>query len=111
MFVTIDAGGMAIRKADLQGVIADDGSGLRTRFRLEHRQCWKGVAPWRRGGESFFFAALVITCGAGTLFPQVREIIVAGVAIGPSDVDSSPGLYMHFHGGRLSSRIDWNGHA
>ena len=111
MFVTIDAGGMAIRKADLHGIVADDRGRLRAGLGLEHRQRWKGVAHRRRGGESFFFAALIVTGGAGTLFAQVSEIVVASVAIGPGDVDSCASFDVHLYGSRLSSRIDWNGHA
>ena len=102
MVVAIDAGGMAIRKADLHGVVADDRGGLRAGLGLEHRQREKGVAPRRRRGESFFFAALVVARRAGTLFAQIREIVVAGVAVGPGDVDSRASFDVHLYGRRLS---------
>jgi len=111
MFVAIDAGGVAIGEADLHGVVAYDGSGLRAQLRLEHGKRSKRIGTGRRSGEGFFFAALVIACGAGTFFAQVSEIVVAGVAVGPGDVDPSAGLYVHLHSGRLPSWIEWNGHA
>jgi len=111
MLVAIDAGGMAIRKADLHRVVADDCSRLRAGFGLEHRKRRKCVGGGRRGGESFFLAALIVAGGAGTFFAQVSEIVVAGVAIGPGDVDSRASFDVYLHGGRLPSRIDWNGHA
>ena len=36
---------------------------------------------------------------------------MAGVAVGPGDVDSCASLNVDLHGGRLPSRIEWNGHA
>ena len=110
MFVTIDAGGMTIRKADLHGIVAHDRCRLRCGLRLEHRKRRKCVGGRRRSGEGFFFAALIITCSAGTLFAQIRKIVVAGVAIGPGDVNSRASFDVHLHGRRLSSRIDWNRH-
>ena len=88
MLVAIDAGCMAIRKADLHRVVADDRCGLRAGLGLEHRKRRKCVGGGRRGGESFFLAPLIVTGGAGTLFAQVGEFVVASVAIGPGDVDS-----------------------
>src|SRR5271154_38041 len=111
MLVAIDARGVAIRKADLHGIVADDRGGLRAGFRLEHWKRRKCVGGRRRGSESFFFAALIVTGGARTLFAQVSEIVVAGVAIGPGDVDSCASFNVHFYDRRLSSRIDWNRHA
>ena len=111
MFVAIDAGGVAIRKGDLQGVVADDGGPLRAWLGFKHGKRRKGVGGGRCRGESFLFAALVVARGARTLFAQIGEVVVAGVAIGPGDVYTSAGLDVHFHGGRLPSRIEWNRHA
>jgi len=112
MVVAVDAGGVAIREADLHGVVADDGGGLRARLGFEHRQRRKRGTPWScGGGKGFLFAAFVIACGARTLFAQISEIVVAGVAIGPRDVDTLAGLDVYFHVRRLLSRIEWNGHA
>src|SRR5580704_4798731 len=110
MFVTIDASGVAIRKGDLQGVVADDGGGLGAWLRFKHGKRRKGVDGGRCRGEGFLFAALVVARGAGALLAQISEIIVARVTIGPGDVNSSAGLYVHLYGGWLSSRIEWNRH-
>jgi len=112
MVVTVDASGVAIREADLDGVVADDGGGLRAWLGFEHWKRWISGGPRSCcGAERFFFAALVVACGAGTFLTQISEIVVAGVAIRPGDVHSSAGLHVYFNGGRLSSWIEWNGHA
>ena len=111
MFVAIDAGGVAIREADLYGVVSDNGGGLRARLGFEHGKRRKGVGGWRCGGEGFFFTTLVVARGARTLFAQIGEVVVAGVAIGPGDVDSCAGFDVDLYGGRLPSWIKWNRHA
>src|SRR5580704_618473 len=112
MFVTIDASGVAIREADLYGVVADDRGSFGARLGLKHGQGRKCGTPWGCGcGEGFFFPAVVVARGTGTFVPQISEVVVAGVAIGPGNVNSGSRLYVHLHGGRLSSRIEWKGHA
>ena len=54
----------------------------------------------------FFFRSLVITHRAGTLFPQVGEIVVAGVPVGPGDVDTASRRYVHLYAGGLPSFIE-----
>src|SRR5580693_8975473 len=108
MIVAVDAGRMAVGEADGNGVAAYLRGGLRTRLRLKHRQRGKRTASGRRGGERFFLAALVVACGAGTLFPQICEFVVARMAVGPCNVDASARLYMHLYVSGLFSRIKWN---
>ncbi len=110
-FVAVDTGGVAVRKADLQGVIADDCGGLRARLGFKHGKRRKGIGGGRCRGERFFLTALVVACGAGAFFAQIGEVVMAGVAVGPGDVDSCASLNVDLHGGRLPSRIEWNGHA
>jgi hypothetical protein len=112
MFVTINTSGVAVREADLYSIVADDRGGFGARLGLKHRQGRKCGTP--RGsccGEGFFFSTLIVAGGTGTFVPQIGEVVVAGVAIGPGDVNASARLHVYFHGGRLSSRIEWKGHA
>ena len=93
---------MSIVEIDLQGVIADGMRRLRAEFGLEHGKR-RRTHEWRRSVRIFFFQALIIysllfffpslvvTHRAGTLFPQIGEIVVAGVVVGPGDVDSGSG--------------------
>lgn len=112
MVVTINASGVAVREADLYSVVADDVGGCGARLGLKHRQGRKCGTPRRSCcGEGFFFPALIVARGARAFFAQIVEIVVADVAIGPRDVNASAGLHVYFHGGRLSSRIEWDGHA
>jgi len=54
---------------------------------------------------------LVVAHRAGALFAQIGEIVVAGVIVGPGDVDSRSRGDVHLYAGRFSSRIDRNGHG
>ncbi len=112
MVVAVDTGGVPIRKAQLHGVVADDGGGLCSRLGFEHRQSRKDGTPGRcRGGEGFFFAAFVVARGAGTLLAQIGKVVVTGVAIGPDDVDASAGFHVNLNVARFLSRIERNGHT
>lgn len=86
--VAIDARCVAVREGNLHGVVAHDGGSLSARLGLKHRQRWKSGARGRGGGERFFLAAFVVTGSARTFLAQVGEVIVADVAVGPSDIDS-----------------------
>src|SRR5580704_6742567 len=108
--VAVDAGGMAVGEADLDGVVADDGGGFGAWLGLEHGERRKRAASGSRGRESLFLAALVVARGAGTLFAQIGKCVVARVAVGPGDVDAGARLDVHSDGCGLSSRIEWNGH-
>jgi hypothetical protein len=57
------------------------------------------------------FAALVITQRAGAEVAQVNKIIVAGVAIGPTDVYTRARGDVNFDAMRLSTRVDGYGHG
>src|SRR5690349_15742560 len=102
---------MAVREGDLHGVVTHDGGRLSARFRLKHRQRWKSGARGRGGGERFFFAAFVVTGCTRTFISQVGEVIVAGVAVGPSDIDSCAAFYVNFDVGRFFSRIKRGRHV
>lgn len=54
----------------------------------------------------FFFPPLVVTHRAGTLFPEISEIVVAGVAVGPGDVDTASRGHVHLYAGGLPSFIE-----
>lgn len=111
MVVAEDASGVAIREADLHGVVADDRGGFGARLGLKHRQDRKCGTP--RGsccGEGFFFPTLIVARGARTFFAQIMKIVVADVAVGPGDVNASAALYVHFHGGWFLPRIQWYRH-
>jgi len=43
-------------------------------------------------------------------FPEIREIVVAGMAVGPSDVDASSRRHVHLYTGGFSSFIETYGH-
>jgi hypothetical protein len=118
-----NAGGVAVVEIDLQGVVADGACGLRRYFRLEHGQerriqyegrCKLGIVFFQLHvffPALRFFLALVIAHRAWALFAQIREIVVAGMIIGPGDVDPRSGGHVHFHAGRFSSCIDRDGHG
>jgi hypothetical protein len=107
--VAEDAGGVAIVEIDLDGVVADLRGGLRARFGLVHGQERRGGEL--HGCEIFFFSALVVAGGAGAIVAEIREIEVAGVAIGPGDVDTGASFDVDFDGDRFLALVEWSGHG
>jgi len=105
-----DARAVPVIEIDLQGVVPDRMSGAGGDLRLEHRQ-QRGIhlRP-RLVGRVCLLLALIIAHRAGTLFAQIREVVVAGVAIGPRDVDARARRHVHLHTGGFSPFIDGNGH-
>jgi hypothetical protein len=100
VFVAEDAGIVAIVEVDLHGVIADLRGGLGADFGLEHGQ-------GRRGhGRGFgacaamllFLVALLVAGGAGAFFAKIREIVMAGVIVGPGDVHTCSAGDVNFYG-------------
>ena len=95
----------------MNGVLADGRGGLRARLGLEHWQRSRGSKRRRRFGERFFFDAFVVTGGARTVFAEICEIEVAGVAVGPGDVHTSAGADVNLHAGGLASLVDGKRHV
>ncbi len=54
----------------------------------------------------FFFPPLIVPHCTGTIFPEIREAVMAGMAIGPSDVDAGPRRHVHLHTAGFSSFIE-----
>jgi hypothetical protein len=106
--VAEDAGGMAIVEIDLDGVVAYLRGGLRARRGLVHGQERRGGEV--HGSEIFFFGALVVAGGAGAVVAEIREIEVAGVAVGPGDVDPSAGFHVNLDRDGFLALVEWCGH-
>ena len=108
VIVAKDARGMAVGKSDLDGIVADRRGSLRARLRLEHRQ--SGRRCRTRAGEGALSYALVIASGAGTLVAKISEIVVAGVTIGPDNVDTGAAGYVNFYRGGFFAGIKRDRH-
>src|SRR6202022_2918176 len=110
MLETVDAGGMSVCKFDLNGVTADGRGPPGGHSGFKHRQDRRRLA--RTGGRSHarLFFAFVIARRARTLLPQVREVVVARVAVGPDDIDALAGRHLHLDLNRFFPRIEWNRH-
>jgi hypothetical protein len=110
MVVAEDTGGVAVGEGDLDGVVAHCGSFLCAGFGLEHGQR-RGRSESRCcGGVGALSYALVVAGGAGTFVAKVGKIVVAGVAVGPYDVDTGAGGYVDLYAGGLLPWVDGNGH-
>lgn len=59
----------------------------------------------------FFFGTLVVARRTRTILAQEWKIEVAGVAVGPGDVDPRAGFDVNLHGDGLFAWIDRRGHA
>ena len=106
--VAEDAGGMAVVEIDLDGVAADLGGGIRAGFRFEHGEKRRGGKVTL--GHGFFFGAFVVAGGAGADVAEVGKIVVAGMAVGPGDVDTGPGFDVDLDGGRFFALVEGCGH-
>src|SRR5690348_10960449 len=74
----VDSRCVAIAKLDLNGVIANGGGRVCFYFRLVHRE---QIALDSLGLLLFFALALIITSGARAIVAQIREIVMARVAV------------------------------
>lgn len=111
MVVAVDAGGVAVVESELDGVVADGSGGSGFGFGLEHRESGGRNDRGWGCGLFIFFAAFVAASGAGAFFAQVGKIVVAGVAVGPDDVDAGPGGDVDFHAGGFFPGINGDGHG
>src|SRR5260370_24519288 len=75
--VAIDAGGVAIAEADLNGVVAHLRAGLGARLWFDHRQNRRRCHSRRERLARLFFATLVIASSAGTLGAPLRKPVLA----------------------------------
>src|SRR5258708_28340858 len=107
MIVAEDAGRVAVGKRDLNGVVANRGRRLRARLRLKHRQ--RGGGSGSSAGDGALSYPLIIAGGAGTLFAEIREIVVTCVSVRPRDVNTGAAGYVNFYPGRLFAGIHWTG--
>jgi hypothetical protein len=109
----INSGTMSVGKIYFYSVVADGLSGFRTWLRLEH---WQD-AGWNRPACSCrcwnfrgLFCSLVAASGAWTIFAQINKVVMAGVAVGPSDVHTRAGGDVNFHVGGFFASVEWRGH-
>jgi hypothetical protein len=70
---------VAVRKRDLNRIIADRRGRLRARLRLEHRQ--GSSRRGARAGKSTFSYPLVIARSTRTLLAEICEIVVTRVTV------------------------------
>lgn|SRR6266700_202046 len=110
MVVSVDAGGVAVGKRNLNRVIPYLRGGFGARLGLEHGERRRRRHSWREGLESLFFAALIVAGRAGAFVAQVGKIVVASVAVGPGDVHTSAAGNVNLDAGRLFSRVEGSGH-
>lgn len=100
---------MAVGKSDLNCIVADRGGGLCPRFGLEHGQYGRRRQYGGRGLIAFLIA-LFVAGSAWAFIPQIREIIMAGVAIGPGYVHASVIRDVNFDTRGLFALVDGSSH-
>src|SRR5580704_12259957 len=101
MFEAENSCSVAIGKLNLHGVVPHCVGALGGDARFVHGQ-------QRRAGTGAvlgFLLALVVAQRAGAMIAQVRKIVVAGVLVRPSDLDTLAGRDMYFNAHRLFSRV------
>jgi hypothetical protein len=109
VIIAVDSGGVAVGEADLDGVVAHGGGGLRAGLGFEHRQRSRGCGA--RAGELALLFAIIVAGSARAFVAKISEVVVAGVTVGPGDVDTRAGSDVNFHGGGFFPGIDGNGHV
>jgi hypothetical protein len=108
MVVAVDASRVAVGEADLNGIITHLRGGLGARFGFEHGQRGRGLGYL---AERLLLLSGVVAGGAGTLLAQVRKLVVAGVAVGPSDIHTRAARNMNLEAGWFFSRVRRSGHS
>ena len=108
MIVGVDAGGMTVRKGDLNSVVADLAGGLRGGLGLEHGKRRELRAGG--GGQMLFLVALFVACGARTMIAKIDEIKMALVAVRPCNVHAGSGRHMNLDGSWLATWVDGKRH-
>lgn len=106
--VAVDAGGMAIVEGDLDGIVPYRVGGLSARLGLVHGEKRGGGSGGRASG--FLFGAFVIAGGAGAMVTEEGKVKVAGMAVGPGDVDAGAGFDVNLYGGGLLAGIERRRH-
>src|SRR5580693_6326340 len=99
MVVAVDAGGMAIREADLNGVVAYHRGGLGAWLGLEHGQRGRRFEGRIYVAERGFLLASVVAGGAGAFVAEIGEFVVAGVAVGPDNIHTGAVLDVNLDAG------------
>src|SRR6516164_5412368 len=99
---------MTVVEIDLYGVVADLGSGIGARLRFVHGEKWRGGEITSDHGA--FFGAFVVAGGTRAFFAEVGKFVVAGVSVGPGDVDAGAGFDVDFDGGGFLALVDGCGH-
>lgn len=107
--VAEDAGGVAIVEIDLDGVVADLRGGIGAGLWLVHGE--KRGSRKIQGGQIFFFGAFIVAGGARAIVAEIREVEVAGVAVGPGDVDTSAGFHVDFDSDGFFALVEGCGHG
>lgn len=108
MVVAEDAGSVPVGESDLDSVIADGGSRLSPSLGLEHGQ--RRCGSRARGGEGALADALVVAGSTGAFFAKIRELVMAGMPVGPTNIDASSAFDVDLYGGWFFSRVDGNRH-
>jgi hypothetical protein len=109
VFVAEDAGAVAIVEIDLNGVIADLGGGLGANFGFVHGQGGRGDGT-RFGAWMFLLDALVVAGGARAFIAEIRKIVMAGVIVGPGDIDARAAGDVDFYAERFFALVNWSRH-
>jgi len=111
VLVGIDACWVAIRKWNLNGVLADRRRRLRAGLRLEHRQRGWRSKRGRRFSKRFFLDAFVVAGSARTVLAQVGKIEMARVPIGPHNIDARATADVNFYACGYPSLVNgqWHG--
>jgi hypothetical protein len=98
---------VAIRKLDLDSVIAYRTRGLGGHARLKHWQSGEGRSL---GTRLRFLLALVIAHCARARISQIGKIVVARMIIRPGDINALACGKMDFQADRFFSGVEWNWH-
>jgi hypothetical protein len=114
----VNSSRVPVVEVDLHSVVADSMRGLGAEFGLEHGE-QRGIQRRSRCLHGIFlfqllifplpirlFLSLIIAHRARTLFPEIREVVMAGVAVGPRDVNAGARGHVHLYTRGFSSFID-----
>ena len=111
IIVRIDAGGVAVRERNLDGVVPYLRGGSGARLWLEHGQDRRRGECSGSFGQRSLFISLVIASGAGTLLAEINKVVVGGMTVEPGYVYARVAGDVDFYASWLAAGMERDGHG
>lgn len=107
MIKTIDARGVSVGELDLNSIGSNGRGCSSSHLRLVHRKSRRWAGATMIGAA--LFMAFSARC-ARTVFAQIRKFVMAGMSVGPGNVDARSRRNVNLHINWLFPNVQWQRH-